>query len=142
MLEGRFSSTAEFIFNSIDNQLVKHGISWDMVSAIGVDNTNANIGSNNSIKSRALAKNREIVIAGYPCHILHNAASKASDAFSAITSFDLEDHCVDLFYWFDKPSKRKSILKEYFEFCDEEYQEVISIFPPDGYAQKGVLTGS
>ena len=29
-----------------------------MVSAIGVDNTNANIGNDNSIKTRMLAKNK------------------------------------------------------------------------------------
>ena len=39
--------------------------------------------------------------------------------------FDIEDHCVDLFYWFDKSSKPKSILKEYNEFCDEEYADII-----------------
>ena len=39
----------------------------------------------------------------------------------------MEDHAVDLFYWFDKSSKRKSVLKEHFEFCDSEYQEVIKL---------------
>ena len=32
---------------------------------------------------------------------------------------------VDLFYWFDKSAKRKGKLKEYFEFCDQEYQSVL-----------------
>ena len=42
-----------------------------------------------------------------------------------MTGFDLEDHCVDLFYWFDKSSKRKTILKEYYEFCDDEFEELV-----------------
>ena len=33
-----------------------------------------------------------------------------------------------------------SALKEYYEFCDLEYQEIINIFQHDGYAQKNVLT--
>ena len=37
----------------------------------------------------------------------------------------LLDHCVDLFYWFDKSSKKKSILKEYYEFCNSECEEFI-----------------
>ena len=65
------------------------------------------------------------MISGCPCHILHNAASKAADAFAAVSDFSVEDHCVDLYYWFDKSSKRKSILKEYYDFCDQDYQEII-----------------
>ena len=96
-----------------------------MVTSIGLDNTNTNIGDHNSIKSRALERNPEIVISGCPCHILHNTASKAADGFAAVSDFSVEDHCVDLYYWFDKSSKRKSILKEYYDFCDQDYQEVI-----------------
>ena len=47
------------------------------------------------------------------------------DAFAAVSDFSIEDHCVDLYYWFDKSSKQKSILKEYYDFCDQDYQEVI-----------------
>ena len=125
MLEGRAASTAECMFVSINQQLEKNDLSWNIVSAIGVDNTNANIGAQYSIKSRAVEKNPEIVISGCPCHILYNAASKAAVAFAVVSDFSVEDHCVDLFYWFDKSSKRKSILKEYYDFCDEEYKEVI-----------------
>lgn len=37
----------------------------------------------------------------------------------------VEDHCVDIFYWFDKSSKQKLILKDYYNFCDYDYQEVM-----------------
>ena len=125
MLEGRDASTAEHMFTSIENQLRKNELSWDMVTSIGLDNTNTNIGDHNSIKSCALERNPEIVIFGCPCHILHNAASKAADAFATVSDFGIKDHCVDLCYWFDKSSKQKSILKEYYDFCDQDYQEVI-----------------
>ena len=92
--------------------------------AIGLDNTNANIGKRNSIKSRAKQKNNDIVIAGCPCHILHNASGKAGSCFSEVMGFDVEDHCVDVFYWFDKSSKRKNILKEYYDFCDLEFAKL------------------
>ena len=32
---------------------------------------------------------------------------------------------MDAFYWFDKSTKRKGKLIEYFEFCDQEYQSVL-----------------
>ena len=98
MLEGRDASTAEHMFTSIENQLRKNELSWDMVTLIGRDNTSANIGDHNSIKSRTLERNPEIVISGWPCHILHNAASKAADAFAAVSNFSVEDHCVDFYY--------------------------------------------
>ena len=96
-----------------------------MVTSIGLDNTNSSIGDHNSVKSCTLERNPEIMISVCPCHILHKAASKAADAFAAVSDFIMEDHCVDLYYWFDKSSKRKSILKEYYDFCDQDYQEVI-----------------
>ena len=125
MLEGRDASTAEHMFTNIENQLRKNELSWDMVKSIGLDNTNANTGDHNFIKFRALERNPEIVISGCSFHILHNAASKAADCFAAVSDFSVEDHCVDLYYWFDKSSKGKSILKEYYDFCDQDYQEVI-----------------
>ena len=81
MLEGRDASAAEFMFSSINQQLPSNDLSWDMVSALGLDNTNTNIGDHNFIKSIALKKNQEIVISGCPCHILHNASVKAAEAF-------------------------------------------------------------
>ena len=56
MLEGRDANTAEFMFSSIDQQLTSNDLSWDIVSALGLDNTNGNIGDHNSIKSRLLEK--------------------------------------------------------------------------------------
>ena len=70
-------------------------------------------------------KNKDIIIIWCPCHIHHNASGKARTAFSEVTGFKIQDHCIDVFYWFDKSSEWKSILKEYYEFCDSEYQEII-----------------
>ena len=98
---------------------------WENVSGLGVDNTNANIENCNSLKTRVLMKNAEVVIARCPCHILHNTAGKASEAFSAVSKFNLENICIDVFHSFEKYTKRKSILKVYYDFCDVDYQEVV-----------------
>ena len=63
---------------------------------IDLDNTNANIGEHNFIKSRTQEKNDNIIIAECPCHILHNTSSKPGDAFNKTTGFDISDHCVDI----------------------------------------------
>ena len=125
LLEETDASTAASMFDSVNNLFERYNIQWDHCIGIGLENTNANIGERNSIKSQACQKNDNIIIAGCPGHILHNASSRASDIFNNITGFDISGHCVDLHYWFDKSSKRKCTLKEYYEFCDLEYVHVI-----------------
>ena len=62
-----------------------------------------------------------IIIAGCPCHTLHNTLRKASNPFNNISGFEISDRCVDL------SSKRKGVLKEYYDFCDFEYVHVIKL---------------
>ena len=83
------------------------------------------IGKTNSIVSRFLERNENIFIAGSSCHLAHIAASNSHDAFSEYIAINVQDEMVDLFYWFDKSTKRKGKLKEYFEFCNQEYQGVL-----------------
>ena len=125
LIDGTDVATAEAMFQSVDNQLNNHDISWDYCLAIGLDNTNVNIGDHNSIKSKAKEKDGSFAIAGCPCHILHNALCKAGEMFSQVTNFDIEDHAVDLLHWFDKFRKQKSLLKELCEFCDTDYSKII-----------------
>ena len=99
------------MFQNVDNQLRNHYISWNYCLAIGLDNANVNIGDHSYIESRAKEKNGSIVITGCPCHMLLNASCKAGEMFSQVTNFDIEDHAVDLFCWFGKSSKRKSLPK-------------------------------
>ena len=105
LIDSTDASTAEATFQNVDNQMNNHDISQDYYLAVGLDNTNVNIGNCNSIKSRAKEKDGSIVVAGCPCHILHNALCKAGEMFSQVTSFDIEDHTMGLFHWFDKSSK-------------------------------------
>ena len=125
MLVGRNAPTAAFEFNSIDELFTRFELSWKNVTGLGVDNTNSNIGAHNSLKQKSLLKNKHIFVSGCPCLILHNRASKASRVFSEIAKFDGEDHSIDLYYWFDKSSNRKSALIEYYKFFDQEYKEIM-----------------
>ena len=59
LIDGTDASTAEAMFQSVDNQLNNHDISWHYFPAIGLDNTNVNIGGHDSIKSRAKEKERK-----------------------------------------------------------------------------------
>ena len=70
---------------------------WDSGSAIGVDNSNANIGNHNCTRTLVLRGNVEMAIAGCPYCIMCNAGDKAGEAFTSTLGFDIEDHCVNLF---------------------------------------------
>ena len=125
LTSGTNCSTAEGIFTAIDEAFEKNKIPWENCVSLSVDNTNTMIGKNNSIASRFLEKNENVFVAGCPCHLAHIAASNAHDDFCEYISLNIEDLMVDLFYWFDKSAKRKGKLKEYFDFCDQEYQSVL-----------------
>ena len=96
-----------------------------MCTSVGVDNTAVNIGIRNSIKTRIQHANPAIYFNGCPCHIIHNAARKASDYFCNICGFDIEELCIDLYYWFDKSTKRKNGLQSYCVFCDQDYRSIV-----------------
>ena len=119
------SSTAEAIFTKINSTLENFDISWNRCVSFGVDNTNVNIGQRNSIKTRVHHYNPSVYFVGCPCHMVHNTASKASDSFEVETGFDIEDMLVDLYYWFDKSTKRKNELLHFCEFCDMEYRTIV-----------------
>ena len=72
------------------------------------------IGCNNAIASRCKNENPDIFISGCACHLAHIAATEANDAFTDVLGINIEDVLIDLFYWFDKSSKRKEKLSEYF----------------------------
>ena len=89
-----------------------------------VTNTKAVVGKRNSVASRFLEKNPNVFISGCPCHLAHIATSNVNDAFSKCIDLNVEDVCVDSYYWFDKSTKRKGKLLEYFDFCNQEYHAV------------------
>lgn len=122
---GEDCGKAYAIFDAINSKFDEDSVPWSNAVSLSVDNTNAMIGIRNSVASRCKEKNPSIFIAGCPCHLAHLVASEANDAFTEVSGMNIESIVVDLFYWFDKSSKRKGKLSTYFEFCDQEYQQVL-----------------
>ena len=106
--------------------MAKDEIPWSQAVSLSVDNTNSMIGAHNSFASRCKAKNPDIYLLGCPCHLAHIAASNANDAFTEVQAgINVEDLLIDLYYWFDKSTKRKGVLVEYMELCDQEYGNIL-----------------
>ena len=32
---------------------------------------------------------------------------------------------IDIYYWFDKSTKRKALLAEFYSFCDVDYRKIV-----------------
>lgn len=117
--------TANEVFEAIDSRMTSYHIPWENCVAVGIDNTNVNVGKHNSIMTRVKAKNDAVYFSGCQCHVVHNTSAAAASTLTSLTGFDLEDLMVDVFYWFNYSTKRKSVLAEYAEFCDQEYRKIL-----------------
>lgn len=42
-----------------------------------------------------------------------------------VTRFNVEEMVIDLYYWFDRSTKRKASLAEYCTFCDSNFREIV-----------------
>uniref|UniRef100_H3A908 HAT C-terminal dimerisation domain-containing protein n=1 Tax=Latimeria chalumnae TaxID=7897 RepID=H3A908_LATCH len=121
---GIHAATAEGIFSKIDEKMTSHEIPWQNCVGFSVDNTSVNLGKNNSIKAQVQGKNKSVYFMGCPCHIIHNTASTGASEFSKVSGFDVEDFCIDCYYYFDKSTKQKSSLEDFCMFCDVEYRQI------------------
>ena len=89
---GQGAGTAESIFQKINETLILHNIPWTNCVAIGLDNTNVNMGKRNSIKSRVQKEVGHCYIVGCPCHLIHNTACRGSEALDAVAKFNVEGY--------------------------------------------------
>ena len=119
---GEDASKASTLFESIEKAMGRDDIPWENVVSIGLDNGSTNMGKRNSIKSRFLEKNAACFIAGCNCHLAHLAAATGGKAFKDKTGFNVEDHQVDIYYFFKGSTRRKGILIEYLEFTGIEWE--------------------
>ena len=110
---------------STSEDITLYDISWDNCISVEVNNTSVNLGKSKSVLTKVLEKNPAVFFNGCPCHIIHNTACKAGDAYVGATHFAVEDFCVDIYYWFDKSTKVKLQLEEVCTFCDTTYAQMI-----------------
>ena len=104
----------------MEERFVADDMPWKNCVSLSVDNTNAMIGIRNSVASRFLGKNNETCIAGCPCHLAHIAAGHANDGFCNYINLNIEDVCVDAFYWLIKAQNVKtSWLRSEISICSQ-----------------------
>ena len=95
------SSDADGIFAAIDKAFANNGILWNKCISLGFDNTSVNIGKHNPLIRNAREKNDEIILMGYPCHMVHDTTRHATKAFEKFVIFNAEEWLVDSYFDFD-----------------------------------------
>ena len=125
--DGVNAATSAEIFSKISDVLRTCNVSWNNCVGFSVDNASVNLRKHNSIKSRVLQVNSNVYFLGCSCHISNNIGNAASSAFALESGFNIEEMAIDLFYWFDKSSKRKNSLADFCCFCDITYQQVVVV---------------
>ena len=73
---GQTSSTAVTMFQKIDHVMTKLQLPWGNCVGFSLDNTRADLGVHNSIKTRVILKNENCYFMGCLCHVIHNTAHK------------------------------------------------------------------
>ncbi|XP_074649019.1 zinc finger BED domain-containing protein 5-like [Tubulanus polymorphus] len=100
-IDGR--STGENIFKLLDSELRRNNIKWENCLALGLDNTNVNVGDKNGVIAFAKKKNPDIYLSGCVLHLVHIVARKAASAHLP----GIDDILVDVFNYLKKSDKRQ-----------------------------------
>ena len=64
-------STSKNIFEFLDKQLKKHGLSWQNCSAFCAGNASVMLGQHKEVSAFVLKTNDKIFIHGCACHLIH-----------------------------------------------------------------------
>lgn len=113
------------IAESIKSKLENNNLNLANVTSFCADNANVNFGYKKSVFVELKKCNPDIIGVGCLCHIINNAFKNALK----LMKFDIENIVIKVFNEFSSSTKRTSNLKEFFEFCDLEWSELLRHVP-------------
>uniref|UniRef100_H3A7F3 HAT C-terminal dimerisation domain-containing protein n=1 Tax=Latimeria chalumnae TaxID=7897 RepID=H3A7F3_LATCH len=106
--------SAENLFNCLDESFRKRGISWNNVVAYNSDNASVVKGRKNSVYSRIVQRQPNVVDMGCICHLANLTVGAALKTFL----LPVEDLLVDIYHNFHHSAKRKEEYKEFQKFTN------------------------
>ncbi len=62
-----------------------------------------------------------VYMVGCACHLIHLAAERGSKQLH----MGIEDNLIDIYYYLDKSSKRKSLLQEAQKLCNDDVRKIL-----------------
>uniref|UniRef100_A0A8C1QXY7 DUF4371 domain-containing protein n=1 Tax=Cyprinus carpio TaxID=7962 RepID=A0A8C1QXY7_CYPCA len=116
-------STGEGIYNLIDQELNKRKIPWGNCVSFSADNASVMQGLRKGVAAFIKSQNPHIYMVGCACHLMHLAAEKASRSLC----IDIEDMLILIYYYLDKSSKRKALLRDLQILCDTDVRKILKL---------------
>lgn len=116
-------STGEGIYNLIDQELNKRKIPWGNCVSFSADNASVMQGLRKGVAAFIKSQNPNIYMVGCACHLMHLAAEKASRSLC----IDIEDMLILIYYYLDKSSKRKALLRDLQMLCDTDVRKILKL---------------
>ena len=113
--------TSEAIATRLLNCLQECKLDLSNVSSYSADNASVNYGKNKSVYKKLSDLNPKILKSNCNCHVVHNAARHACKALS----LDVENLVLKIYAEFSISSKRIKELKDFFDFLELEYDNII-----------------
>lgn len=101
-------NTGEGIFKLLDCELKKRDIPWENCVGFSCDNASTMTGVTKGVSSFMSKVNENIHVQGCACHLVHLAAQKGC---GGLKNINVEQFLIDIYYYLQKSSKRKHILK-------------------------------
>ncbi|CAM4720294.1 unnamed protein product [Leuciscus chuanchicus] len=116
-------STGEGIYNLIDQELNKRKIPWGNCVSFSADNASVMQGLRKGVAAFIKSQNPQIYMVGCACHLMHIAAEKAARSLC----IDIEDMLIVIYYYLDKSSKRKALLRDVQMLCDTDVRKILKL---------------
>ena len=109
-------ATGQTPFELVDDAFTKHNIPWSNLLGFGSDGASVMLGSRNSALSLLRSMQPHLWHIHCVCHVAPLCAAHASKKLAV----DIESFVIDLYYCFNRSSKRVEEYKHFQEFCEVE----------------------
>ncbi|CAM5148887.1 unnamed protein product [Eretmochelys imbricata] len=119
--------TSEAIANNVRSCLQNAGLIHNKIVAYGADNASVNFGKHKSVlvHLKQMLDLPNLVPGHCSTHIVHNTAKHGLK----MLSYDVENLVIKVFSEFSSSAKNISELKEFFDFLETDYSEILRHVP-------------
>lgn len=112
--------SANGMFDAINKSLSQHNLSFDRVSGLSADNTNANFGIHHSLYKNIEHVVPNLVKGNCHAHIVHNTVKHAMNFFR----IDVENIILKIYSHFSVSAVRREELKKFVAAVEGEWHEL------------------
>ena len=120
------NETSDAIADRIRSILKENNLDIQRVTAYTADNAAVNYGKHRSVFQNIKKDNPNLIAASCNCHIIHNVAKQAGKTLGPM---DVETLIIKIYNEFSISAKNVAQLKEFYEFVELEWENILRHVP-------------